>query len=241
MLSRPTWYLTVIPEVQAFLDGIREETASTRTACKQALYDFFELHLSAGDFALGRGTGEADAQRMPIDTVVIHHTSNPPGLSAARLSAIELMRLYGPYFANPPEDEKQLKGTLISSGHERGGKQVFWPYHWIIRNDGHAERLLFDSEIGWHAGNWDINCRSIAIALDDDYESSKPSDLVLRAAATLIVNRYGQAPITRVFGHREVNGKTICPSELFLNAPSGKGWKDDLIATLAQLRQDLAA
>jgi hypothetical protein len=93
------------------------------------IFIFFECHLAAGDFALGRGMGKADAERLPIDTVVIHHTSNPPGLSAARLSAIELMRLYGPYFANPPEAEKYLKGTPIVSGHERDGKQVFWPYH----------------------------------------------------------------------------------------------------------------
>jgi hypothetical protein len=240
MLSLPTWYLTVIPEIQAFMDGLREETASRQTACKQALYEFFELHLSAGNFALGRGMGEADAQRTPIDTIVIHHTSNPPGLSAARLSAIELMRLYGSYFANPPETYKHLKGKPIFSGHERDGKQVFWPYHWLIRNDGHAERLLSDSEIGWHAGNWDINCRSIAIALDNDYEKGRPSDLVLRAVAALIVNRYEQVPIPRVLGHREVNERTTCPSELFLSGPAGNGWKNDLNRKLAQYRDDPA-
>ena len=218
------------------MDDLRKETVTKQTACKQALYDFFELHLSAGDFALGRGTGDADAERMPIDTVVIHHTSNPPGLSAARLSAIELMRLYGPYFANPPEADMQSKGTPIVSGHKRNGKQVFWPYHWLIRNDGHAERLLSDPEIGWHAGNWDINCRSIAIALDNDYENSKPSNLVLRAMATLIVNRYGQVPVTRIYGHREVNKKTTCPSVLFLNSTVVKDWKSDLINAIAQYR-----
>ena len=218
------------------MDGLREEAAATQTACKQALYDFFELHLSAGDFALGRGTGGADAQRKPIDTIVIHHTSNPPGLSAVRLSAIELMRLYGPYYTNPPEADKHLKGTPIVSGHERDGKQVFWPYHWLIRNDGYAERLLSDSEIGWHAGNWNINCRSVAIALDNDYENGRPSDLVLRAITTLIVNRYEQVPISRVYGHREVNERTTCPSALFLNSTAGKGWKSDLMDAITRYR-----
>jgi hypothetical protein len=237
LLSRPTWYVTVIPEIHAFMDELRKEPTKTQTACKQAFYDFFESHLSAGDFALGSGTGGADSQRSPIDTIVIHHTSNPPGLSAVRLSAIELMRLYGPYFANPPEVDKYLKGTPIVSGHERDGKQVFWPYHWLVRNDGYTERLLFDSEIGWHAGNWDINCRSIAIALDNDYENSRPSDLVLGVVAALIVNYYDQVPITRVLGHREVNKKTTCPSALFLNgAQAGKGWKSDLMDAITYHR-----
>jgi hypothetical protein len=240
LLSRPNWYLAVIPEIQTFMKCIRDEPDAVQTACKLSLYDFFECHLAAGDFVLGRGMGEADAERLPIDTVVIHHTSNPPGLSAARLSAIELMRLYGPYFANPPEAYRHLEGRPIFSGHERDGKQVFWPYHWLIRNDGHAERLLSDSEIGWHAGNWDINCRSIAIALDNDYEKGRPSELVLRTVAALIESRYEQVPITRVLGHREVNERTTCPSELFLSGPAGNGWKDDLNRKLAQYRDDPA-
>src|ERR1035437_8609641 len=92
---------------------------------------------------------------------------------------------------------------------------------------------LYDSEIGWHAGIWDINRRSIAIALDNDYENSKPPDLVLRAVAALIVYRYGQIPIIRVLGHREVNQKTTCPSDLFLSGPAGSGWKNDLNNELA--------
>lgn len=99
---------------------------------------------------------------------------------------------------------------------------------------------MSDSEIGWHAGNWDINCRSIAIALDNDYEKGRPSELVLRAVAALIVSRYGHVPIARVFGHREVNAKTSCPSELFLSEPAGNGWKDDLNRKLAQYRDDPA-
>src|SRR5216684_6425187 len=109
--------------------------------------------------------------------IVIHHTSNPPGLSPDRLSAIGLVRLYGPYFANPKsERDRWLQGQPIFSGHMRQNKQVFWPYQWIVRREGRAQRLLYDSEIGWHAGDWDVNCRSVAIALDNDYEETMPSD-----------------------------------------------------------------
>ncbi len=235
-ISRPDWYLTVIPEVEILVRKSHGLQEAERLAIKQTLYDYFEMRLARHAFALGQGTHGADSERNNIDTIVIHHTSNPPGLSPLRLSAIELMRLYGPYFANPPEKERTLCGKPLFSGHERNGQQVFWPYHWLVRNDGRAERLLSDAEIGWHAGNWNINCRSIAIALDNDYENSKPSGLILEAVAALIVDRYGQVPITRVLGHREVNQRTACPSKMFLDREGEKGWKTDLTDAMSVYR-----
>jgi hypothetical protein len=226
----PSWYLTVSPEIQQFVDVLRNEPVEVQETCKASLYDFFERHLVKGEISLGRGFQNMDADRKPIEIVVIHHTSNPPGLSRDRLSAIELIRLYGPYFANPKfEEDKHLKGKPIHSGHVRNGKQVFWPYHWMIRRNGRAERLLNDSEIGWHAGDWDVNCKSIAIALDNDYEFSRPSERELRGIAKVITNHYGYVTQPQIVGHREVNSKTVCPSNLFLGNANGKGWKHNLL------------
>ena len=198
------------------------------------IYDFFERHLAKGDIALGNRFPGADTQRKPIDMIVIHHTSNPPGLRQARLSAIELIRLYGPYFIAPESDDNHLKGQPIASGHMRNGKQVFWPYHWIVRTDGRVERLLNDTEIGWHAGNWDVNCRSVAIVLDNDYEQQRPTDIELQAIAKLIKTHYPYVMLTGIVGHREVNAKTVCPSNLFLDGPHGRGWKKDLLALVTE-------
>lgn len=233
ILSSPLWYLTIIPEIQDLTEKLKNEAPGVQDVWKARLYDFFERHLRAGDIRLGTESGVMDTERKEIDTIVIHHTSNPPGLRLDRLSAIELMRLYGPYFEKPTFDEdKHLKGQPIYSGHVRCGKQVFWPYHWIIRRDGHTDRLLFDSEVGWHAGNWEANCRSIAIALDNDYELDRPSRAELEAIANLVRDRYSNIPITRILGHREVNSRTICPSQLFLNTPEVTGWKEDLISLI---------
>jgi hypothetical protein len=216
-LASTRWYLTVIPELQTFTESLRNQSEEARSECKKAHYDFFERHLVANDFLLGHGTGAFDSERKPIDTIVIHHTSNPPGLSSSRLSAIELMRLYAPYFVKPETKDAHLRGEPLVSGHVRNGRQVFWPYHWIIRNDGRAERLLLDPEIGWHAGNWNINCRSVAIVFDDDCEWKTPSRLMIRSVATLVARHYPQVPLDRIFGHREVNANTTCPSNLFLS------------------------
>jgi N-acetyl-anhydromuramyl-L-alanine amidase AmpD len=107
---------------------------------------------------------------------------------------------------------------------------VFWPYHWFVREDGRVERLLKDHEIGWQAGDWDINCRSVAICFDGDYENSRPSDIELHAAAKIIKENYSQVSRERIFGHREVNPKTTCPSNLFLSEDGKRGWKEDLLS-----------
>jgi N-acetyl-anhydromuramyl-L-alanine amidase AmpD len=92
------------------------------------------------------------------------------------------------------------------------------------------ERLLEDNEIGWQAGNWDINCRSVAICFDGDYENSKPSDIELKAAANIIKEYYPGVLKERIFGHCEINRKTTCPSNLFLSMDSRRGWKEELLA-----------
>lgn len=217
--------------MEAFNRTIENESAEVKSVCKTLLYNFFEFHLVRGDIALGRKSKDADSERQPIDTVVIHHTSGAPGLRPERLSAIELIRLYAPFFA--AKKDQFPKGQPIYSGHLRNGNQVFWPYHWIIRTDGSAEQLLFDSEIGWHSGNWAINCRSVAIVLDNDYEHESPSIVELRGIATVIRQHCGEVPIARIVGHREVSSKTVCPSELFLDNPGRKGWKSTLLTLLA--------
>lgn len=200
---------------------------------------FFETRLDRHGFALGNGPQNTDSDRAGTDTILIHHTSNPPGLSPTRLSAIELIRLYGPYFANPPEKDRALRGKPLFSGHVRNSQQVFWPYHWLIRNDGRMERLLRDREIGWHAGDWETNCRSIAIAFDDDLEFWRPAPQALAAAAALIAHRYRHVPISNIIGHSEVRGRTVCPSALFLDNDAGPGWKRDLADTISKLRMNI--
>ena len=221
-LREPRWYEAVPPLLAVMeIESRRDRAAAAKL--KEEIYSFVEQQLATGEVALGQ-TGKAwDAARAPIDTIVIHHTSLPPGLTPARLSAIELMRLYAPAYA------KNYAGELVYSDHWREGKLVFWPYHWLIRTDGTAERLLLDQEVGWQAGNWDINCRSVAIAIDDDHEVSIPAPAVLSTIAKLIREQYPQVSKERVFGHREINPKTSCPSDLFLSSFDHQGWKEKLL------------
>ena len=230
LFKNPDWYLTIVPEITELRKSFEGKSDAEQDACKNELYDFFELHLRNGDIALEKNPPNTDAERKPIDTIIVHHTSNLSGMSKERLSGMELMRLYAPYFYEPKiEMDKWIKGKPIYSGHTRDGQQVFWPYHWFIRKDGATERLLEDNEIGWQAGNWDINCRSVAICFDGDYENSKPSEIELKAAVKIIKEYYPSVLRERIFGHREINQKTTCPSNLFLSMDDRLGWKEELL------------
>jgi hypothetical protein len=160
-------YLTIVPEIESFQWTLTNEKASVRHACTELLYGFFEDYLSQDHIALASNSANADIERKEIDTIVIHHTSNPPGVRLERLSAIELIRLYAPYFAHPSlQVDRHLTGKPIGSGHLRDGKQVFWPYHWLVRKNGKPERPLYDSEIAWHAGTGRSTVAASRIARD---------------------------------------------------------------------------
>ena len=169
---------------------------------------------------------DADASRS---TIVIHHTSMKPCLTHERLSGNRAVRLYAPQYAGsgPTYDtHKNILNEPIYSGHFRNGIQIFWPYHWIIRCDGKAERLLEDNEIGWQAGNWDVNCRSVAIVFDNDYEDSEPSEIEFEGVAKLIKEKYPQVSKDKIIGHCEVNIKTTCPSKIFYQKILTKGGRN---------------
>ena len=235
-IQSPDWYFSITLEWQKFKE-LKETDKELYTQCKERVYDFFEENLVKERVALGEDGKNWDEERKPIDTVVIHHTEEEPGLSKDRLSAIVLIRLYATYYAEPyDERDKSMKGKPIWSNHVRNGKQIFYPYHWIVRTDGAVERLLNDDEIGWQAGSWDVNTKSVAIVLDNNYENSRPSEKELEAVAKIIKENYGFVPKENIIGHREIkrttniSQTTTCPSNLFLSDSGGRGWKEDLLA-----------
>ncbi|MEN9342384.1 MAG: hypothetical protein RIQ54_640 [Candidatus Parcubacteria bacterium] len=224
-IKHDDWYLRLYNEYKDLTKKAKESSREVSEEIKEETYQFFENHLANKSIALGKQGPNWDEERKPIDTIVIHHTKNLRGITWRRLSAMQLIRLYAPYYASPyDEKERHRKGQAVYSNHFRDGEQVFYAYHWLIRMDGSAERLLNDNEIGWHAGNWDINCRSIAICLDNNFEDSSPSDLILSVVAKLITEHYPQVGIDNINGHREVNPKITCPGNQFLD-----GWKKKLV------------
>jgi len=118
---------------------------------------------------------------------------------------------------------RHVSGEPVWSGHFRLGEMVFFAYHWLIRPDGTVERLLEDTAIGWHAGNWAVNTSSVGIALSGDYETNTPPYVQIEATARIIREHYPGVAQGSIAGHREVAGGVTCPGAYFLH-----GWKQTL-------------
>lgn len=234
-IKRPDWYIKLYPELRDLRQRWEDENNPEAEELKQAVRGFFEAALENETLALGTSGPNLDAERQPADTIVIHHTSSSPGYRLPYMNAVQLLNVYVPNFndSTTTEDEKRLKGQPLWSNHVRNGRPVFYLYHWLMRMDGSFERLLDDDELGWHAANWDINCRSVAICLDNDYETSDPSEEILNALAKFINKNYSAINTERIFGHSEVSLKgTNCPGNNFKD-----GWKNNLLELVAELRR----
>lgn len=224
------WYLKIRPKVKKLVKTIEEDPSRKKQIKEQVLTEV-ETLLAEEKLFLGSKEPRLDQERQPIDTIIIHHTSSKPGITLKRLNAMHLINIYMPYFQNPTlKSERWFKGSPITSNHLINGKPVFYAYHWLVRMDGTTERLLPDSALTWHAGNWSVNCRSVAICLDNDYETTDPEDSIVVALANLIRRNYPSVKAVNIMGHRDVklNGETSCPGTNF------DEWKKKLIKLVEQ-------
>ncbi len=207
------WYARIQPEYQALLKRA-EQQPNEAEAIKEAVRGFFEDRLEQNELALGGPDPALDAPRETLRQAVIHHSHRQPGYyTLARLNAVHLLNLYMP----------NSKGRPISSNHYRDGKMVFYGYHWWVEIDGTATRLLPDEAIGWQAGNWEVNCQSIGICINDDLTDKAPSSAALKAVRQILDDYRARLGSLEVIGHCEANPKTKCPGGTFI-----AGWKQAL-------------
>lgn len=228
-LAHPNWYLLLKDEFLRLEKlAANEPDYAKHKQIKNEAYSLIEQAVSTGRLPLAKTGDNLDAARKPIDTIIIHHTKNKPGMTLERLNAIQLLRIYARYFAQPTDSRAEhVQGQPVWSGHFYGSKQVFWGYHWLVREDGSSERILDDSCIGWHAGNWEVNTRSVGICIDDDLSDKEPSMPIIRAVANTIKQNYPTVKPVHILGHCEVNPQTVCPGQLFLER-----WKRTLLTEL---------
>lgn len=217
LIKSPDWYIKIKPELDknCFFTFSSQEVAKE----KEEYIHFLSNALKKGRLNLGKEKLNLDKERKPIDTIVIHHTSRRPEVHLEIIDAMCMIRLYINEFTNK---ERFYFGKPLTSDHEFEGRTTFLPYHYIVLNDGSYINPLKDKEIGWHAGNWDYNCRSIAIAFHDELQNKKPTKKAIETARN-IIKKYKPK---EVLGHREISSESISPGDMFLGQ---YGWKDKLI------------
>lgn len=216
----PDWYVKMDEMLAEFFYTYtgKEKKPKEWLKKREEIVKMVDELLRANMISLGDSGKDWDKERRPVEFAIIHHTSTSPKTSLAYLNALTLIRLYAKAYSNKESTEY---GKPIWSNHVKDGRQTFIPYHYLIRRDGTFERVLNDDQTGWHSGDFEMNCKSIAICFIDDLEDSKPTSQAMQTAMS-ILKRYG---ISRdnVLGHREINQSTTCPGKRFFE------WKYELI------------
>jgi hypothetical protein len=166
-----------------------------------------------------RKEGFNDNDRKAITTAVIHHTSTKKTSTPTYLSSIHLFTLYYPVYKSG-FGKINKKPQPISSGHFYKGKQTFIGYHYLVYENGDYIKTLKDEYVGWHAGNYKVNCESIGIALVDDLREKHPTNKAIEAV-NKILSKYNNL---NVLGHRDVKKEYApCPSNLWYK------WKKEIV------------
>jgi hypothetical protein len=240
LVHSPDWYIEYgktqrvrtlgLGALQAAKSGSISEA---RQHFKRQQLDIFEQLLTENAVRVGRPEIDEvenwDQERAPVDRIVIHHSHREKGISLTQLNAMHLLRLYLPRYQRG--DLVTSAGQLqpIYSAHFNDeGEQVFYGYHWKVDQDGEVNRLLPDSALAWHAGNWEINKRSVGIVIDDDLTDRNPTPRSLNAVADILSGHYGSLNLSHetILGHKAVSN-TLCPGNKF-----DEGWKQDLLSKL---------
>jgi len=217
------WYSRLEHELTHFVFPVIHDDPDVQNWRSQ-VYSLASGMLERCEIPLASSGPDLDEARQPVDTIVLHHTEGDPQISLARLNAIGLLRQYGFQYLENNVQARPVRGEPVWSGHFRQGRMVFFAYHWLIRPDGTCERLLDDGALAWHAGNWEINTRSIGIALSGNYEHATPPPAQLAATAQLVRTSYPSVVRERILGHCEIRPELTCPGEFFLT-----GWKESIL------------
>jgi hypothetical protein len=228
IVLHPQWYIRLLPAIQTFILDYHNKLHKFKHTKELELFrqeriKFITLVSENLQYIKQNFTAEQeyifDTERKPIDTIVIHHSSLPPTMDLRYLETIHLLNLYVRDFINR---ESQYYGRSIFSGHVDKKMQTFFAYHYIIFTDGTYRQTLKDKYIGWHCGDWDYNCSSIAICFHDDLENKLPTQKALHTAYK-IIRKYN---VKNILGHREIKPSTTCPGNKFLGPD---GWKQYLL------------
>lgn len=217
-LQDPLWYEILRPELETLTFAEKLQDSRLKWLRSQ-FYRTIKLALSENRIPLAAGPEkhDFDTEREPINTIVIHHTEGKPETDLDDLNSLGFLRQYTADFMAGTVLGKDVTGKAVGSGHFMDNRQVFYAYHWLVTQDGQAFRLLDDAYIGWHAGNWNVNKRSIGIALAGNFDKVAPSENEINGLATLINSQYAFVEPQKIIGHYETNFKKSCPGETFAN------------------------
>lgn len=150
------------------------------------------------DLPWKKSNGKMDPKK--IDYLVVHHDG---GIVDGPYNTMKRIKSEANYHVSKP---------AIFGGHIA--------YHFMIDNVGDVYQCLPETEIGYHAGNYAVNRRSIAVCLHGNFEKQKPTQKQIDALTAFVKWMTTERPDLPILvkkslkGHREVRLKgTACPGK----------------------------
>lgn len=125
-------------------------------------------------------------------------------------------------------DTAENNGTFFAGADRKSSA------HYFVDEDS-VVQIVSESDTAWHAGNWDMNCRSIGIEMCSRKDSKGnyyiPEATVKRAAELTreLMAKY-DVPITGIIRHYDVTGKK-CPAPMVDNLILWNNFKKMLTVT----------
>jgi hypothetical protein len=119
------------------------------------------------------------------------------------------------------DPEPFVKGLPVHSSHVVNGEETFIAYHHLVYPDGRVTTELsplqrigdswYIDQVGWHAGDWDTNCKSIGVCLIGNFNKAEPPEAQLQATKKLAAYYRQFNPKLRITSHKSDQVKTDCP------------------------------
>lgn len=172
---------------------------------------------------------ENNTKRPYTDQIVVHHSVTPPDKD--NLWTIQLIR------------ETHKKNGLSPDGR--------MAYHWLVFANGATHEGRPIDTVGYHAGNWDVNTRSVAICCIGNFQNDHLTGQQEKTLGRLLreIKAKYNVPRQNIRLHREIK-PTACPGvnitqaviDVVLSEPSMPDAKDkrieELIAQVKRLQEE---
>jgi N-acetyl-anhydromuramyl-L-alanine amidase AmpD len=140
---------------------------------------------------------------MEKDMIIIHHT------------AVSYDKNPNQFEATNNYHKTRNFGTTSSPAYPHASKLGFYvQYHYMIEKDGKVIKCADESEIKWHASNYDINKRSIGLCMTGNFDIEYPTKEQLRSLNSLILEIKTRHNIKDIEPHRAYAPYKSCPGKL---------------------------
>ena len=134
-----------------------------------------------------------------VHTIIVHHSVSPRD--------IPLLQSLASFDTN---HKARLHPDQNSLGHHIA-------YHYVIAGDGTWAATREESDIGYHASDYEVNKHSIGICLTGNFDNQKPTKSQMDTLKMLVNDIKKRHYITELSGHRDYSSKS-CPGKNLTDA-----------------------